>query len=116
MQVTNFPIKPHAAGLPARASQSPGEHQGPQGDKQALSSVQKAKHVPSEHTLEGELLKGRLDAQSGRHGSGGRDYTFYGGYEEQWAVNNPSAQRAISVYRFHAQPDLASAHIIDDYA
>ena len=73
-----------------------------------------ASNVPLEHGIEGELLKARGQASHqgiGRHTQG----DIYPG--ESWASGISSAQRAISVYQYHAHAHLQpSQHLIDIYA
>jgi len=74
----------------------------------------KANHVPNEHGMEGELLKGRAKAAGPSIHGGGQGYTHRGDYRVDGLL---SARRAISVYTYHAGLTAPSpAPALDVYA
>lgn len=113
MNITHSPILYQAGGtaLLARplSSDRPaaGRQVGPHAGKPASN-------VPWEHGIEGEWLKARQQATHQGIGGHGPGDTYHG---ESWRAGNPSAQRAISMYQYHAQAHLRPAqHLIDIYA
>ena len=74
-----------------------------------------ASNVPLEHGIEGELLKAR--GQASHQGIGRHTQGDPCPLEKAGASGISSAQRAISVYQYHAHAHLQpSRHLIDIYA
>lgn len=113
MKITHSPILYQGGGTALLArSQLPDKHNAVR--QTGAHPRKQASNVPLEHGLEGELLKARAQTHTqgiDRHLHGD---TLHG---ESWPAGNASAQRAISMYRFHAQAHLhPTRHVIDTYA